>query len=147
MSPGRLVVGVLLAAAMAVAIGSSGLAGETRQAFEIDIRWSHFTPAVLRVPAGVPVRIVLINHDPIDHEWIVGDEAVHAAHRTGSEPSHGIRATEQSIPAGGRVETIDPAGGRVETIVTFAGPGSLAFICHLPGHEAYGMSGRLVVVD
>ncbi len=137
MPPGRLVAGVLLAAAMAVAIGSSGLAVETRRALEIDIRWSQFTPAVLRVPAGVPVRIVLVNHDPIDHEWIVGNEAVHAAHRTGTEPSHGIRATERSIPA----------GGRVETIVTFAGPGSLAFICHLPGHEAYGMSGRIVVVD
>lgn len=137
MSPGRLVAGVLLAAAMAVAIGSSGLAGETRQALEIDIRWSQFKPAVLRVPAGVPVRIVLVNHDPIDHEWIVGDEAVHAAHRMGTEPSHGNRATEQSIPA----------GGRVETIVTFARAGSAAFICHLPGHEAYGMSGRLLVVD
>ena len=135
MSPGRLVVGVLLAAAMAVAIGSIGLAGETRQVLEIDIRWSRFTPAVLRAPAGVPVRIVLVNHDPIDHEWVVGDEAVHVAHRTGTEPSHGIRPTELSIPA----------GGRVESIVTFSNPGSLAFICHLPGHEAYGMVGTVTI--
>jgi uncharacterized cupredoxin-like copper-binding protein len=137
MSPGRLVLGVLLAAAMAVAIGSIGVAGGERQTIEIDIRWSHFRPSQLRVPAGVPIRVVLVNHDPIDHEWIVGDEAMHAAHRTGTEPSHGSRPTEQSIPA----------GARVETIVTFNGPGALAFICHLPGHEAYGMSGRLVVVD
>ena len=24
-------------------------------------------------------------------------------------------------------------------------PGSLTFVCHLPGHEAYGMTGMLVV--
>ena len=137
MSAARLLLGVALGSAMAVAVGSAGLAERSGQTVEIDIRWSHFTPSQLRVPAGVPIRFRIVNDDPIDHEWIVGDEAAHAAHRTGTEPSHGSRPTEQSIPA----------GGRVETVVTFAGPGTLAFICHLPGHEAYGMSGTLIVVD
>ena len=42
------------------------------------------------VPAGVPVTFVLRNDDPIDHEWIVGDAAVHERHRTGTEPVHGV---------------------------------------------------------
>jgi uncharacterized cupredoxin-like copper-binding protein len=84
----------------------------------------------------VPVRFVLVNHDPIDHEWIVGDEQVHAAHRTGTEPTHGARPTEQTIDA----------GRRLETVVTFDQPGQLTFICHLPGHEAYGMTGTVVVM-
>ena len=42
------------------------------------------------MPAGVPVTIVLRNDDPIDHEWIVGDAAVHERHRTGTEPVHGV---------------------------------------------------------
>ena len=131
-----MILGVLLAGVMALAVGAgAGLARAGEQTVEIDIRYSHFQPGEIRVQAGVPVRFVLVNHDPIDHEWIVGDEKVHAAHRTGAEPTHGARPTEQTIEA----------GRQVETVVTFDQPGQLTFICHLPGHEAYGMTGTLVV--
>jgi uncharacterized cupredoxin-like copper-binding protein len=121
---------------MAVAVGAGvGLAGAGERTVQIDIRYSHFEPSAVRVPAGVPIRFVLVNHDPIDHEWIVGDEAVHAAHRTGTEATHGARPTEQTIDA----------GRDVFTVVTFDHPGQLTFICHLPGHEAYGMVGTLTV--
>ena len=52
----------------------------------------------MTVPAGVPVTFVLRNDDPIDHEWIVGDAAVHERHRTGTEPVHASRPTEVSDP-------------------------------------------------
>jgi uncharacterized cupredoxin-like copper-binding protein len=38
-----------------------------------------------------------------------------------------------------------PAGTTRSTTITFMTPGSYLFICHLPGHEAYGMVGTLVV--
>jgi uncharacterized cupredoxin-like copper-binding protein len=101
----------------------------------IDIRHSRFLPAEISVPAGVPVTFMLRNGDPIDHEWIVGDEASHTRHRTGTEPAHGERPTEQSIGA----------LSSVRTTVTFAAPGTYRFICHLPGHEAYGMVGVVTV--
>ena len=82
-----------------------------------------------------PITVVLRNDDPIDHEWIVGDAAVHERHRTGTEPVHGSRPTEVSIPA----------GSTRETTVRFDTPGTYLYICHLPGHEAYGMVGTLVV--
>jgi uncharacterized cupredoxin-like copper-binding protein len=31
------------------------------------------------------------------------------------------------------------------TTVTFTKPGTYLYICHLPGHEAYGMVGTLLV--
>ena len=101
----------------------------------IDLRYSRFEPASVSVPAGVPITIVLRNGDPIDHEWIVGDVAVHDRHRTGTEPAHGTRPTEVTVQAG---ET------RITTIV-FETPGVLRFVCHLPGHEEYGMTGEIVV--
>lgn len=102
----------------------------------ITIHFSHFDPATVRVPAGVPVTFVITNTDPIDHEWIVGDAATHERHRTGTEPVHDARPTEITIPA--RAER--------RTTVTFAaGTGAEQFICHLPGHEAYGMIGTVVV--
>ena len=85
--------------------------------------------------AGQPVTFVLTNEDPIDHEWIVGDGAVHERHRTGTEPVHGSRPTEVTIAA----------GTSVSTTVTFTTPGTYLYICHLPGHEAYGMVGTVTV--
>jgi plastocyanin len=136
MTRGRGIAAVALAGLMAVAIGAGrGAAETTGRTVEIDIHYSHFEPARLTVPVGVPVRFILVNTDAIDHEWIVGDAAVHERHRTGTEPSHTARATEQSIAA----------GTTVETVVTFATAGTFVFICHLPQHEAYGMVGQVIV--
>jgi len=99
------------------------------------IHYSHYEPAAVTVPVGVPVTFVITNTDPIDHEWIVGDAATHERHRTGTEPVHDARPTEVTIPA--RSEK--------RTTVTFAATGSQQFICHLPGHEAYGMIGTVTI--
>ena len=101
----------------------------------IGIRYSHYDRSQISVPAGVAVTIVLRNDDPIDHEFIVGDAGVHQRHRTGTEAAHASRPTEVTIPA----------GTTRATTITFTKPGSYLFICHLPGHEAYGMVGTLVV--
>jgi uncharacterized cupredoxin-like copper-binding protein len=103
----------------------------------ITFHYSHFEPREVQVPAGVPVRIALVNDDPIGHEWIVGPEAVHAVHRSGTDPVHDSRPDEVTVPA---YQT------RITTL-TFDKPGNYAYICHLPGHEAYGMTGTLAVVS
>lgn len=128
----------VLAGALSIA-ALAGCAGAVAggRTVAIAVRYSAFSPAEIRVPAGVPITFRLVNDDPIDHEWIVGDEALHAAHRTGTEPAHDVRPTEVTIPA---LESRP-------TTVTFDRPGRLLFVCHLPGHEAYGMVGVLVVTD
>jgi len=121
-------------------VGAAFVAGcATRAAapiVEIVIHYSRFDPAEISVPVGVPVTFVIDNTDPIDHEWIVGDEASHERHRTGTEPAHEERPTEISIDA----------GATRTTTITFETIGTFAFICHLPGHEAYGMVGTIEVV-
>jgi uncharacterized cupredoxin-like copper-binding protein len=131
-----LALGLGLAAAFGAAVMVAAAAREPEPiVVEVSIHWSRFDPSVVRVPAGRPVTVVIRNTDPIDHEWIVGDEAVHERHRTGTEPSHGARPTEVSVAA----------GTERRTVVTFPTPGTLTYVCHLPGHEAYGMTGVLVV--
>jgi uncharacterized cupredoxin-like copper-binding protein len=103
----------------------------------ITIHFSHFVPEDVTVPAGVPVTITLRNDDPIEHEWIVGAPDVHERHRTGTEPYHDQVPTEVTIPA------LDSR----TTTITFAAAGEYLYICHLPGHEAYGMVGRMHVVE
>ena len=101
----------------------------------IAVRYSRFDPGVVTVRTGVPVRFTLRNDDPIEHEWIVGPTHVHAAHRTGTEAAHDSRPDEVTLPA---------YAVRMTTL-TFDQPGDYRFICHLPGHEAYGMTGLLRV--
>lgn len=124
----------MVAALLVAAVALVGCAAEPRTV-TITIHHSAFDVTDLRVPAGVPVTVVLVNQDPIDHEWLVGDEAFHAAHRSGTHEIHGDRPTEVTIPA----------LATVETTITFDEPGRLAYICHLPDHEAYGMVGVLTV--
>jgi uncharacterized cupredoxin-like copper-binding protein len=44
-------------------------------------------------------------------------------------------------------EVTVPALERAQTTITFDVAGELAYACHLPGHEAYGMVGLLTVRD
>ncbi len=130
---GAVLLSVGIAAMAAAWVSAEGIAPKRA---EIRIHYSSFGPAVVTATAGRPITIELVNTDPIDHEWLVGDEAFHERHRTGSEAHHGLRPTEVSIPA----------GASVSTTVTFRLPGEYRFICHLPGHEAYGMVGVLRVL-
>lgn len=119
----------LLALPALPACGAASARGATEVV--LDVRWSAFSESVVRVPRRVPVRFVVHNADPIDHELIVGDLGLQERHEKGTEPAHGDRPGEVTAPAG---ET-------VSTTVTFADAGTAYFACHLPGHYAYGMRG------
>lgn len=123
---------LLLLAGLSVA-GCSSQASPRR--IEIRIHYSHFELGQVSVPRGVPVTFVLVNEDPIDHEWLIGDAAFHERHRLGREAHHGARPNEVSLAP------LDV----VETTLTFSTPGTLQYICHIPGHEAYGMVGTVTV--
>jgi uncharacterized cupredoxin-like copper-binding protein len=126
-----LTLAVMLLLAAAVGVGCA----PASQLVTIRIHDSRFDVSEVTVARGVPVTFVLVNEDPIDHEWLIGDDAFHEAHRAGTHASHDDVPTEVTVPA---LETR-------ETTITFDDPGTLAYICHLPGHEAYGMVGLLRV--
>jgi uncharacterized cupredoxin-like copper-binding protein len=125
---------------VSVAVATLVLAGcQDATAGEVTItaHYSHFGPGLVRVPAAKPVTFVLRNEDPIEHEWIIGPPEAHERHRTGTEPVHDSRPDEVTVPA---------LSERTTTL-TFDKPGDYVFICHLPGHEAYGMRGVVRVVS
>ena len=121
---------LLLVAGLAAGCGAEG-----PQRVEIVIHYSTFEPSALTVPRGVPITFVLVNQDPIDHEWLIGDAAFHERHRSGTEAQHRDRPSEVSLPP---LTTI-------ETTLTFDSPGTLQYVCHFPGHEKYGMVGTLTI--
>lgn len=109
--------------------------GPEMRTIVIDIEHSAFHPRQLEVEAGEKVRFLIINKDPIDHEFIVGDELVQRIHEVGMEAHHGTKPGEVSIAS------FDVA----TTTYRFTTPGTLLFGCHLPSHYDYGMRGEVEV--
>jgi uncharacterized cupredoxin-like copper-binding protein len=139
----RLAAGLLVGAIVATtgyAVDGSGeeqpVLGPGVVTVEVAIDHSHFDLGHLRVHAGTLVQLVVRNHDPIDHELVVGDEAVHRRHANGSERRH--------PPVPGEV-SVAP-GDTAMTFYEFNEPGTVTYACHLPGHVAYGMAGTIEVV-
>jgi uncharacterized cupredoxin-like copper-binding protein len=133
------VVMVACGAAVLVAVQANGSrAGDAPdRTVVVTMHHSRFEPAVVRVDPGERVRFVLRNTDPIDHEFILGDDAVQRRHEQGRQRHHhGEVPGERSVAAGQEAATTYafPAGldGR-----------ALEFACHLPGHYAYGMHGTV----
>jgi uncharacterized cupredoxin-like copper-binding protein len=129
---------VLAGAGTAVASGwlADDAADGTPPPREVTVRihFSRFDPEAIDVAPGQTVTFVVENTDPIDHEFIVGDEGVQLVHERGTEAHHAPRPGEISVPA----------GQTVATTLTFARePRVLLFGCHLPGHYAFGMRGEL----
>jgi uncharacterized cupredoxin-like copper-binding protein len=114
--------------------GSSGGGGERR--VTIDIEHSRFLPSELSFPAGTTVTFEIHNGDPIDHEFIVGDQALQDYIENTAHPTH-----DGSVPG-----QISVASGETRsTTYRFDEPGTLLLGCHLPRHYAYGMRGFVEV--
>lgn len=136
----------LLAAAAVLLVGSAVQASaDAREAailgpepvtVTLDVEHSRFVPDRLTVREGTLVTFEVVNHDPIHHELVLGDDHVHAAHEEGTDLVH--------PPVPGEVSTGPNASGM--TFYVFDEPGTVAFACHLPGHVAYGMVGEVEVV-
>ena len=118
----------------AVACGPSEAGGGEREV-NVKLRFSRFVPDHFEFEVGTTVTFVVENRDPIDHEFLIGDEEVQQAHEEGTEPHHGAKPGEISVPAG-KTRT---------TTYTFDEPGTLLIGCHLPTHYDYGMRGDIVV--
>jgi len=128
---------VALVLLVGVAAASRGAAARaTNGAVHITIHYSSFEPGALAVQPGETVRFVIVNTDPIDHEFILGDERVQLVHEKGTEAHHTPRPGEVSVPS----------GQTVVTTYTFPkSSGSLIFGCHLPGHYNFGMRGTVAI--
>ena len=124
----------LLVGAVAASRGAAARANDGT--VRITIHYSTFEPADLAVEPGETVRFVIVNTDPIDHEFILGDARVQRVHEKGTEAHHPPRSGEVSVPAG---ETV------VTTYTFPESPGALIFGCHLPGHYDFGMRGTVTI--
>jgi uncharacterized cupredoxin-like copper-binding protein len=131
--------GAVTGGGYAVAAGDdeAPIRGPGTETVTITIEDSRFRPDRIRVHEGTQVRFVVRNTDPIGHELVVGPESVHLRHAEGTEAAH--------PPVPGEV-SLGP-GQTGATVYDFDDAGDVRIVCHLPRHEAYGMTGVVEVVD
>jgi len=93
----------------------------------------------LSVRAGETVRFTVTNAGNIRHEFVIGDAAEQHEH---AKEMRGMSGMAMPDEANG----ISLAPGETKSIVwRFAGPGTVEFACHEPGHYEAGMVSRVLV--
>ncbi len=130
----------LATVALSLLAGCGGNAqADAVETVHVTIHHSKFSPDHLRLRTGATVRFVVRNSDPIEHELIVGDEAVQHTHEVGTDKLHeGPGAV--SLPGGATRTT-------TYTVPTQSAPQSLLYGCHLPGHWTFGMRGTIKLIS
>jgi len=109
-----------------------------------------YRPAAIMVRAGRRVPFAVTNAGKLPHEFILGDRATQLDHErqmqaatTGTGHVHD-HAAHGSAAATGALTV--PPGQTRRLIWTFDEPGIVLYGCHVLGHWAAGMKGRIVVV-
>lgn len=95
-------------------------------------------PAVMHVPAGVPVTFVVTNNGVTDHEFYLGNEGAQAEHEMEMGAKGGMTHDE---PEGIGVKP----GETKELTYTFAEAGTALAGCHVIGHYGAGMKAEITV--
>ena len=118
--------------------GHRATASEATRTIIVLMQGSRFVPVNITVKRGETVRFVIINHDPIAHEFVLGDAVEQAAHEKEMASMPGMKMDDSN--------GVTVAPGKAESLVwTFASIGKLQYACHLPGHYEDGMVGYLTI--
>lgn len=123
------------AALLMLAAVTCGGAEPRERSIAVRMRYSKYEPAALTVKAGQSLEFLIVNADPIVHEFIIGTHAQQLEHEKGDvhDPHDG--------PGEATIE-----GSKTKRLrYTFTKPGTFEFACHRPGHYSYGMLGTITV--
>lgn len=98
-----------------------------------------FDPSRIVVTRGETVEFVVTNAGKLAHEFVIGDAAEQAAHEKEMEAMPNMSMEDD-------VNGISLPPGHTRTLVwTFTHGGTFEFACHIPGHFAAGMVGKIIV--
>lgn len=130
-------------------IGSPGSAASPRLV-TIIMRDYRFDPTPLYLYPDEHIRLNIVNAGMVEHELVLGDAAVQAAWAAANAavtpPAPFATAPPASAPADtGGLRVLLPSGGSTTVFYTVPQAGPVLLICHLPGHQAKGMVGQVVL--
>ncbi len=98
-----------------------------------------FDPSRIVVTRGETVKFVVINVGKLAHEFVIGDAAEQAAHEKEMQAMPGMSMKHD-------VNGISlPPGQTHDLVWTFTRDGTVEYACHIPGHFAAGMVGKIII--
>ncbi len=112
--------------------------------FLVDMAGLAFTPSVLEVKVGDVVEIAIQNSEAALHDFTIDevDADVHISYLGGTgQHAHEEPANEADV----HFALTEPASGIVH--LKIHEPGEYVFYCSVPGHQAAGMEGTLIVTE
>ena len=112
--------------------------------FLVDMSQLAFTPDVLEVKAGEVIEIAIQNSEATLHDFTIDkvDADVHISY-LGGTGQHGHE--EQAKAADVHFALTEAGSGIVH--LKIHEPGEYVFYCSVPGHQAGGMEGKLIVTE
>ncbi len=97
-----------------------------------------FDPSRIVVTRGETVKFVVTNVGRLAHEFVIGDAAEQAAHEKEMQTMPGRSMHD--------VNGISlPPGHTRDLVWTFTRDGTVEYACHVPGHFAAGMVGKIII--
>ena len=116
--------------------GKAAQVDRTIQIATLDIRFDNIR---LLVRAGETVRFIVTNKGQLTHEFIIGNTLEQAEHEQEMQ-----QMTDMDMPGEPNGITLKP--GQTKTLIwTFGLEGEVEIACHVPGHYAAGMVGKIFV--
>lgn len=139
------------APAPSVAIARPGTSDEPRDVVVI-MRDYLFDPTPLVLVPGETIRLTAFDAGLQPHELVLGDarvqEAWAAAHAAATPPAAFATSPPASVPPDtGGLRVWVGSGNQATVDWTVPAEGDLLLMCHLPGHVAQGMVGRVELRD
>ena len=112
--------------------------------FLVDMSQLAFTPDLLEVKAGEVVEIAIQNSEATLHDFTIDevDADVHISYLGGT----GLHGHEEQAKAADVHFALTEAGSGIVHLKIHE-PGEYVFYCSVPGHQAAGMEGKLIVTQ
>lgn len=100
-----------------------------------------FVPAALTVTKGETITFKVTNEDDTFHEFMLGDEEVHA-----ERDQEMMEMSDKPMDMDDQRNSITLEGGETKELTwTFDESGTVIYGCHQPGHYGKGMRGTITV--
>ncbi len=124
---------------LAATFGQPGNAAQVDRTIKITALDIRFDKTKLHVRTGETVRFIVINKGQLTHEFIIGDTQEQTEHEQEMQKMPGLDMPNE--PNGIMLKP-----GQTKTLIwTFDQGGVVEFACHVPGHFAAGMVGKILV--
>ncbi len=121
-------------------IGTSSVASKATKIYHVDLSDAMkmtFDHAI-EIKSGEIVRFIITNHGHIDHEFSIGSEKEHEAHRDM------MKQMPDMVHNDGASVTVKPNETK-ELTWKFGKKGEAMFACNIPGHFEAGMKESFVI--